>query len=419
MNAQSPYYDSAYPSTQTRGNPVGPISNSNVNNNSSNNSNPSSQFATAAAAAAGPALSSFFAPAGPSPQVFGLSPQAFQQFTPNDPLFQAGLQTGIRAVQTQAAGAVAGYAPGASQLWNSLRIKFAVSNEYVIEKLKVVAFPFRKTSRVWSDMELRGGSSNDHLSDSTSAFGMGPLDQIQRSDSVSAGMNKQNQEDIMPVHDYSAPDLYIPVMSFVTYVLLVGLSKGTMNSAEFSPEILLDTFGSSIGTQGFEIAVMKFGFYYMAPAMAQQSTSLAISYVDMAAYTGYKYVMVSICLIVGLLFPSIYTLCLIYASCCASFFLYRIMQHAVPKPGNDQSYGHKRRSYFILVCAILQALTIWYLAYSREMGWGITEMTGIFRSSSSISSTATTTGASLPPSISATIKQDATDSLSKGLDEDD
>jgi hypothetical protein len=30
-----------------------------------------------------------------------------------------------------------------------------------------------------------------------------------------------------PVHDINAPDLYIPVMSFITFVLMTGLLKGT------------------------------------------------------------------------------------------------------------------------------------------------------------------------------------------------
>lgn len=30
-----------------------------------------------------------------------------------------------------------------------------------------------------------------------------------------------------PVHDINAPDLYLPLMSFVTFVLFTGLLKGT------------------------------------------------------------------------------------------------------------------------------------------------------------------------------------------------
>jgi hypothetical protein len=38
-----------------------------------------------------------------------------------------------------------------------------------------------------------------------------------------------------PIHDENAPDLYIPLMAVITYVLLVGLLKGTR--MRFTPEV--------------------------------------------------------------------------------------------------------------------------------------------------------------------------------------
>lgn len=40
-----------------------------------------------------------------------------------------------------------------------------------------------------------------------------------------------------PINDENAPDLYIPVMAFVTYILLTGYVKGTKNT--FTPEVLV------------------------------------------------------------------------------------------------------------------------------------------------------------------------------------
>jgi hypothetical protein len=37
-----------------------------------------------------------------------------------------------------------------------------------------------------------------------------------------------------PNQDYNAPDLYIPVMAFITYVLLVAFFMGTMYQYDFS-----------------------------------------------------------------------------------------------------------------------------------------------------------------------------------------
>ena len=50
-----------------------------------------------------------------------------------------------------------------------------------------------------------------------------------------------NQEEpVQPKYDVNAPDLYIPSMAYVTYILLVGYILGLRNA--FSPD-LLGAFG--------------------------------------------------------------------------------------------------------------------------------------------------------------------------------
>jgi hypothetical protein len=39
-----------------------------------------------------------------------------------------------------------------------------------------------------------------------------------------------------PSHDENAPDLYLPLMSFITYVVLTSYVKGT--NGKFTPEVL-------------------------------------------------------------------------------------------------------------------------------------------------------------------------------------
>lgn len=41
----------------------------------------------------------------------------------------------------------------------------------------------------------------------------------------------------LPMIDENAPDLYIPLMAFITYVLVTGYAKGT--SSSFTPEVLV------------------------------------------------------------------------------------------------------------------------------------------------------------------------------------
>lgn len=40
------------------------------------------------------------------------------------------------------------------------------------------------------------------------------------------------------MQDDNAPDLYIPLMSFITYIIVTGYVKGTKNS--FTPEVLVE-----------------------------------------------------------------------------------------------------------------------------------------------------------------------------------
>jgi hypothetical protein len=83
---------------------------------------------------------------------------------------------------------VAKYLPGAMALWRSLRYYFRVNNTYVRTKLTRVLFPF--TYKKWQ------------RAPPSSADEEGPY--------------------APPASDSNAPDLYIPLMAFVTYVLATG-----------------------------------------------------------------------------------------------------------------------------------------------------------------------------------------------------
>eukprot|EP00510_Aplanochytrium_minuta_P000920 CAMPEP_0184012926 /NCGR_PEP_ID=MMETSP0954-20121128/4719_1 /TAXON_ID=627963 /ORGANISM="Aplanochytrium sp, Strain PBS07" /LENGTH=308 /DNA_ID=CAMNT_0026293039 /DNA_START=512 /DNA_END=1435 /DNA_ORIENTATION=+ len=111
-----------------------------------------------------------------------------------------------------------------SGFWGTLKFYFSVDNNYVVRKLALLLFPVRQTN--WSRVAAQGGSSGTQ--------GKAP-----------------------PISDINCPDLYIPVMAFVTYILLLGLFKGTEMS--FTPEVLSDTFSSSITTQFIEVLVIYGG----------------------------------------------------------------------------------------------------------------------------------------------------------------
>lgn len=90
--------------------------------------------------------------------------------------------------------------------WDYFRYYFKVNNQYVLKKLKVLFLPFLNSS--WSRLEI------------ASDFVM-PNANISGDSATSKTFYKP------PIQDVNAPDLYIPLMSFVTYVLLMGYILGS------------------------------------------------------------------------------------------------------------------------------------------------------------------------------------------------
>lgn len=76
---------------------------------------------------------------------------------------------------------------------DQLKCYFDVTNDYVLQKLRVVLFPFTvKGEDGWRRREL----------------------------DIAQGVDTEQERDLQ------APDLYIPLMAFVTFILLVGAKYG-------------------------------------------------------------------------------------------------------------------------------------------------------------------------------------------------
>ena len=58
----------------------------------------------------------------------------------------------------------------------------------------------------------------------------------------------------IPKKDVNAPDLYIPLMSFITYVLLVGYCKGASN--KFTPEVLIQAVTRCLALQVYFLVLI-------------------------------------------------------------------------------------------------------------------------------------------------------------------
>ena len=84
-----------------------------------------------------------------------------------------------------------------------------------------------------------------------------------------------------PREDINSPDMYIPVMAFVTYILLSTLLAGLQGA--FRPELLGMTATNAFAVVIIELLLLKLGTYLLNISNESQ-------WLDLVAYSGYKFV---------------------------------------------------------------------------------------------------------------------------------
>jgi hypothetical protein len=84
-----------------------------------------------------------------------------------------------------------------------------------------------------------------------------------------------------PREDVNSPDMYIPVMAFVTYILLATLLAGLRGA--FRPELLGMTATNAFAVVIIELLLLKLGTYLLNISNESQ-------WLDLVAYSGYKFV---------------------------------------------------------------------------------------------------------------------------------
>lgn len=102
-----------------------------------------------------------------------------------------------------------------------------------------------------------------------------------------------------PRHDINAPDLYLPTMAFVTYILLIAYHLG--QQGRFTPEVFGLTASKGLGVVLLEVTLMKATFY-LFPSSAHSPGAAVL---DLLAYSGYKFVAVVVNMMVGLVVPTL------------------------------------------------------------------------------------------------------------------
>lgn len=238
---------------------------------------------------------------------------------------------------------------------NSLSFYFQVSTSYVIRKLKLIMVPF--THRSWQRIPDGQGSS---------AFGSVP-----NSINGAAGGLAQSPNEVQgavsgtgflpPRDDINCPDMYIPVMGLVTYILLWNLQQGLRGS--FNPENLYYKLSSTLAFVALDLVVLKLGLYLLVHSSNSPTTGIT----ELTCFVGYKFVP----LIATLLAPSqpayVALLLKLYLFLAFGVFLLRSVKfNLFSTPQDDVTNFNKQTvkkcNYFLFVYGFLwQGIVIWLM----------------------------------------------------------
>nr|CAG4643406.1 EOG090X0ATU [Ilyocryptus agilis] len=196
---------------------------------------------------------------------------------------------------------------------------FSVDTVYVMKKLALVLFPF--THKDWS-------------------------------------VKYNPEEPVQPRFEVNAPDLYIPTMAFVTYVLMGGVSLGLQE--RFSPEVLGMQSSTALVWAVLEVLAIWITLYVM-------SIQTKLTTFDILAFSSYKYVGMIAAIVASFVAPSAYHPALIYVSIAVMFFLIRSLKVQVLPEASQNTFvtntgeGSKRRTYLLLFMAGMQPFMMWWL----------------------------------------------------------
>lgn len=157
------------------------------------------------------------------------------------------------------------------------------------------------------------------------------------------------------------PDLYLPSMAIITYVLLYVIQRGIVSEKAPGPEVFSNAFSFAFVFLVMEVAAAKLGFY-----LAGSSVPL----LDVVGNLGYKYINVDLMLLVRIVLREtvLYWAFFAYFAGCAGFALRRLLLTIQPSQFQQQ-YGMSQSAlhgHIILGLAAVQVPLCWLLTPSSH-----------------------------------------------------
>ncbi|KAK4777563.1 hypothetical protein SAY87_017750 [Trapa incisa] len=278
-----------------------------------------------------------------------LNPPATAQSNPFGNVFDGAksglIRGGLGAYGEKILGSSSEYVQSnISRYFSDPQYYFQVNDQYVRNKLKVVLFPF--LHRVSFILSIILSSRTYvcylfYLVDSANVFLQGPWTRI--SEPVGGRLSYKP-----PVFDINAPDLYIPLMAFGTYIVLAGFSLGLQG--KFSPEALNWLFMKGLVGWFLQVALLKVILLSLGSGEAPL--------LDIVAYGGYPFTGLTISVLGKLLVRYLYYALMPLTCLCMGIFLVKTMKRVLFT--EVRNYDSSRHHFLLLLVGLAQfPLLLW------------------------------------------------------------
>ncbi|OJD20866.1 hypothetical protein ACJ73_07796 [Blastomyces percursus] len=248
----------------------------------------------------------------------------------------------------------------------ALKHYFNVSNSYVLNKITLVLFPWRH--KPWSRQQARLNPVTPSMN--------GQITQAQYTSIY-----------LPPRDDINSPDMYIPAMALLTYIILSTALAGLRGV--FHPELLGSITTTALAVVIFEILCLKIAMYFLSISNDSQL-------LDLVAYSGYKFVGIIVTLVSSeVLTPgqgtrswvgwTVFT----YTFLANAFFLLRSLKYVLlPDSSSDspmrgstmptvaRSQRNRRTQFLFIYSYIVQLIFMWILSRADPVASAVVSKVG-------------------------------------------
>lgn len=247
----------------------------------------------------------------------------------NAPVMQAGLVYGQQVLQQEIHKSKQSMLP----LYDHIRVYFCVDHAYVAAKLGLLFFPFIRV-RHWTTLRTPTPASPaiNSVDPYPSSTHMESSAEVTRKPSGDgASLPPAAPRHLIPLYNRLAFDLYIPLMSLLTYVVLSAFAKGLTQDRTVTSDYFLSICNSLGIRLALEVlCVVGIGM------MKNFLLPVELAVLDVLALMSYKYVILSFETLVLLVFgcTSQGTLVAsVYALLSGGFFTSKALQGKVKQEG--------------------------------------------------------------------------------------